>query len=468
MRHPPSGLRFSTRSTRVRAIIERQHAPDGYNLGVNVGVPAGQTADHLHFHVIARYAGDIPDPRGGVRHVLAGRGNYLLTPTIEGAPHDRTVIRGSDDPLLPHLVAHLDHADQVDIAVAFTMTSGVRELQEYLRDVIARGGRVRFLTGDYLGVTEPDALLRLLDLGERAELRIFESDGTSFHPKSYILRRAGGYGTAFVGSSNLSRSALQTGVEWNYRVVTSRDGQSFRDVCEAFEALFTNPHTRPLTAEWVERYRSRRIPPVPQRTGVEIEPPPAVPLPNTVQIEALDALAATRAGGNAAGLVVLATGLGKTWLSAFDTVSAKAERVLFVAHREEILDQTMRTYSTIRPHAVLGKYTGTEKSPAADVIFASIQTLGRSHHLHRFTPDEFDYIVVDEFHHAAASTYRRLIDYFTPKFLLGLTATPERTDGASLLSLCGENLVYRCDLAEGIKRGLLSPFDYYGVPDEVD
>src|SRR5688572_1425992 len=348
------------------------------------------------------------------------------------------------------------------------MTSGVRELQEYLRDVIAREGRVRFLTGDYLGVTEPDALLQLLDLGAGAELRIFESGGTSFHPKSYILRRADGHGTAFVGSSNLSRSALQAGIEWNYRVVTSRDGHSFRDVCDAFEALVADPRTQPLTADWVERYARRRIPPVPHRTGVQPEPPPTVPPPNAVQDAALEALAATRASGNAAGLVVLATGLGKTWLSAYDTDRAKAQRVLFVAHREEILDQAMRTYRTIRPHAVLGKYTGKEKSPKADVIFASIQTLGRSHHLQRFTPDEFDYIVVDEFHHAAASTYRRLIDHFTPKFLLGLTATPERTDGASLLSLCGENLVYRCDLAEGIKRGLLAPFDYYGVPDEVD
>jgi superfamily II DNA or RNA helicase len=139
-----------------------------------------------------------------------------------------------------------------------------------------------------------------------------------------------------------------------------------------------------------------------------------------------------------------------------------------VARREEILDQAMRTYRTIRPRAVLGKYAGSEKSSAAAVVFASIQTLGSARRLDRFRPDEFDYLVVDEFHHAAASTYRRPIDLFTPKFLLGLTATPERTDGASLRSLCGENLAYRCDLAEGIRRGLLAPFDYYGVPDEVD
>src|SRR4029453_18370251 len=115
-----------------------------------------------------------------------------------------------------------------------------------------------------------------------------------------------------------------------------------------------------------------------------------------------------------------------------------------------------------------GKYTGEEKDLSADVLFASVQTLGRQRHLELFDRAAFDYIVVDEFHHAAAATYRRLIDHFTPKFLLGLTATPERTDGGDLLSLCGENLVYRCEVDRGIRLGLLCPFHYFGVPDEVD
>jgi superfamily II DNA or RNA helicase len=384
------------------------------------------------------------------------------------APTGEALSRGADDPLLPHLVAQLDHATQVDIAVAFVMESGVRLIEEYLRDVLAREGRVRIVAGDYLGVTEPDALLRLLDLGSSAELRIFESAGTSFHPKTYILREGAERGVAFVGSSNLSRSALSTGIEWNYRVVTARDGAGFRDVCAAFEALFKSPKTVPLTAEWVASYRRRRVPALPVESGqiVELVPPP--PPPHQVQQEALAALAETRARGNTAGLVVLATGLGKTWLSAFDTQYVQARRVLFVAHRDEILDQALRTYRTIRPHAVLGKYTGTEKVPEADAVFASVQTLARQRHLDRFDEEHFDYVVVDEFHHASAKTYRRLLDHFKPKFLLGLTATPERMDGADLLTLCGENLVYRCDLAEGIRRGLLSPFDYYGVPDEVD
>ncbi len=193
-----------------------------------------------------------------------------------------------------------------------------------------------------------------------------------------------------------------------------------------------------------------------------------VPQPHPIQVEALNALQVTRAAGNSAGMVVLASGLGKTWLSAFDTNRPEYQRVLFVAHREEILTQARETYRRIRPDARIGLYAGFEKVPDADIVFASIQTLGRRQHLEIFAPDRFDYIVVDEFHHAAATTYRRLLDYFTPKFLLALTATPERTDGRDLLALCQENLVYRCNVPEGIRRGRLCPFHYFGVPDEVD
>ena len=142
--------------------------------------------------------------------------------------------------------------------------------------------------------------------------------------------------------------------------------------------------------------------------------------------------------------------------------------MLFVAHREEILNQALDTFRRIRPEARLGHYTGEMKDPDADVVFASIQTLSRREHLERFSPDAFDYIVVDEFHHAAAASYRKLIAYFRPKFLLGLTATPERSDGGDLLALCQQNLVYRCDLVEGVRKDLLAPFHYFGVPDDVD
>jgi superfamily II DNA or RNA helicase len=261
---------------------------------------------------------------------------------------------------------------------------------------------------------------------------------------------------------------LRHGVEWNYRVITSRDEAGFTDVVRAFDELWGHERVLPLDADWVRGYEARRTVPVPRVVGLapELLPPP--PQPHAVQVAALEALEATRGEGNSAGLVVLATGLGKTWLSAFDSHRPEYRRVLFIAHREEILTQAMRTFRAIRPHATLGFYNGEEKAPDADVLFASIQTLGKRRHLDRFDPRHFDYIVVDEFHHAAAQTYRRAIGHFEPKFLLGLTATPERTDGSDLLSLCGDNLVYRCDVAEGIRRELLSPFSYFGVPDEVD
>ena len=184
---------------RLRQQIECEHRPDGYNIGVNVGEAAGQTVHHLHVHVIPRYSGDVPDPRGGVRHVIPSRGNYLtpLPPLPDSRTRSALVAGGADDPLLPHLLSHLDRATGVDIAVAFALESGVALLEEHLRDVLDRGGRVRLLTGDYLGVTEPAALLRLLDLQGKVELRIFQSAGTSFHPKAYILFAGEGEGAAF-------------------------------------------------------------------------------------------------------------------------------------------------------------------------------------------------------------------------------------------------------------------------------
>lgn len=464
----------------ARSAIRQKHSPEGFNIGVNVGVAGGQTVPHLHLHVIPRYLGDVPDPRGGVRYVVPTRANYLLEPEKGRRAERALVTGGDDDPLLSHIVAHLASADGVDIVVSFVLGSGLNRVFEHLRDLLERGGRLRILTGDYLGITEPNALSRLLDLTGSVERRVFETRTVdvslgelarvrSFHPKAYIFRRTSS-GTAFVGSSNLSEAALTTAVEWNYRVLSTADGNGFEEVAAAFDALFTHPSTKVLTDDWIETYRSRRVTrqTVLDAADVEIEMPSAPVTPNEVQAVALRKLEETRANGNKAGLIVLATGLGKTWLSAFDTSRPEFRRVLFVAHREEILNQALATFRKIRPGSRLGLYTGESKDPQAEVVFASIQTLSRREHLEVFAPDAFDYLIIDEFHHAAAASYRKLIAHFRPKFLLGLTATPERTDGGDLLALCQQNLVYRCDLADGVRKDLLAPFRYFGVPDEVD
>jgi superfamily II DNA or RNA helicase/diadenosine tetraphosphate (Ap4A) HIT family hydrolase len=457
----------------AREEILQRFWPNGFNIGWNIGAAAGQTVFHLHVHVIPRFSGDVPDARGGVRRVIPAKANYLArreAPTNPpGLPHRNAIICGAEDPFLPHLRTSLDMAKSADLAVAFVLESGVRGIFEHLRDLLSRGGRLRLVTGDYLGVTEPDALTHLLDLEGDVHLRVYEAGDGSFHPKAYLFHHHDGTGTAYVGSSNLSATALGTGVEWNYRVISSRDATGFGDVVAAFEALFSHPRIRHMTAEWVEAYRGRRAPvPFPEAKLPAADAPPQPPQPHSVQREALHALEKTRVEGNQAGLVVLATGLGKTWLAAFDSDRPEFRKVLFVAHRDEILSQALETFRRIRPHSSLGRYTGTEKVPDADVLFASVQTLGKVPHLQLFAADAFDYVVIDEFHHAAAATYRRLIQHFAPRFLLGLTATPERADGGDLLALCQENLVYRCNLPQGIELGLLCPFHYFGVPDDVD
>jgi superfamily II DNA or RNA helicase/HKD family nuclease len=457
----------------ARDAVQRRY-PDvrDFNFGVNVGEHAGQTVPHLHLHVIPRRRNDVPDPRGGVRSVIPSRRLYAgLRSNTE-----TMLTTGADSPLLPLLARELERAHQLDVAVAFVMQSGVKRLLPHLRDLLARGGRLRLVTGDYLDITDPAALRTLRDLGvavpgAKLELRVFSQPGLSFHPKSYILTsRDGSDGVAFVGSSNISDSALLEGVEWNYRVVTARDPAGFAQVQAAFNSLIAHSSVRPIDDPWLRDYEERRVEreftPQLEVADAEIEPPLSAPPPNAVQTQALDALAETRRQGYRAGLVVMATGLGKTWLAAFD--AEKFRRVLFVAHREEILAQALETFRILRPGAKFGRFDGETRDRDAEVLFASVATLGRQAHLDDFPRDAFDYIVVDEFHHASARTYRRLIEHFGPKFLLGLTATPHRTDGDDLLALCQENLVFECNMIEGIRLGLLSPFNYFGVPDDID
>jgi superfamily II DNA or RNA helicase/diadenosine tetraphosphate (Ap4A) HIT family hydrolase/HKD family nuclease len=458
--------------TLAKQEIEKHHNPDGYNIGINAGAAAGQTVFHLHVHVIPRYTGDVEDPRGGVRHVIPAKANYLVKEAPAPTYGAKDTLITSQ--LLDHLSKDLEQAHSVDLAVAFMQPSGLAPLMPHFEDLLfQRHGRARILTGDYLDITHPDALEQLLNLSRqssgRLQIRIYQASlaNKSFHPKAYLFTNNAGQRTAYVGSSNISAPALTDAVEWNYRVVDGRDPTRLVGVQLRFEELFSGPHTTPLTYEWLAEYRRRRKP-LPTRGAEPVEvlddPAPQPATPHPIQEQALEALRHTREQGNKAGLVVLATGLGKTWLSAFD--SEPYTKILFLAHREEILSQSMATYRRIRPQATFGFYHGQEKSPHADILFASIQTL--TNHLQAFHPKQFDYIVVDEFHHASAPTYRKVIDYFEPQFLLGLTATPERTDGGNLLALCGQNLVFRCDLAEGMQAGRLCPMHYYGVPDIVD
>ncbi|MCJ8270594.1 MAG: DEAD/DEAH box helicase family protein, partial [Psychrosphaera sp.] len=345
---------------------------------------------------------------------------------------------------------------------------------EVLADALRRKAKINLLTGDYLYFTSPAALRLLLMLKEQgADVRIFESgQKQSFHMKAYLFVRAFSngrdQGCAFVGSSNITKMALRNGLEWNLCVDRQEDEARFIQILSQFDTLFKDPRCKTLSNGWINDYQKR----IPERAKVtpgllETDEPVEVPTPNPIQVEALAALAQTRAEGYRRGLVVLATGLGKTWLAAFDCAAVNAQRILFVAHREEILEQAEKNFLTIKTGASAGYYNGKTQQLDADMLFASVQTIGRTNHLNKFAKDHFDYIIVDEFHHAAARTYKQLLAHFTPQFLLGLTATPDRTDQVDILSLCDDNEVFRKELFEGIESKQLCPFNYFGIYDEA-
>ncbi len=366
-------------------------------------------------------------------------------------------------------------ANKIDIIVSFLMESGVRMILKDLKAALDRGVQVRILTGNYLGITQPSALCLIKkELGNRVDLRFYNDKERSFHPKSYIFHYKN-VGEIYIGSSNISRSALTSGIEWNYRFNSLDDKKNFSLFYDTFLDLFEN-HSLVIDDNELTRYSKNWHKPAVSKdlakydnlednedTKVEV-----LFQPRGAQIEALYALEDSRLEGVTKGLVQAATGVGKTYLAAFD--SAKYERVLFVAHREEILKQAAISFRNVRHSDDYGFFYGKQKDTDKAVILASVATLGRNEYLTEdfFAPDYFDYVIIDEFHHAVNEQYQRIVEYFKPQFLLGLTATPERMDGKNIYEICDYNVPYEISLKEAINKGMLVPFHYYGIYDETD
>ena len=496
----------------VRRLLDERLAPkpDGYNVGFNAGAAAGQTVPHVHVHVIPRYAGDMPDPRGGVRHVIPEKGNYLAgesaAPNSDGiaaASPQFSLATGPDRPLWPRLAERLPGATEIDLLASFVQVSGLDIVRESLFSALAAGARVRLLVGDYLGITSPDALRQILGwMQSRAdeacrpgmgtlearlvELAALAGNPESFHPKAWRIADSSG-GIVVVGSSNLSRAALQTGVEWNLIGETSGTAAIDLELVRAFGDLWQQ--ATPLSADVVERYAERAAAAAEMRRVWDGEParpgtaapssePAATFAPRPWQREALASLAAIRREGYSKALVAVATGLGKTWLAAFDCAAVGKElgrppRVLVIAHRAEILAQAE---STLRQalHAACGTapsvsyVAGASADFSGQLVIASIQKLARPDGLAALAAERFDYCVIDEVHHAEAPSYRRVLARLAAGFTLGLTATPERSDGVDVATLFDDILAAQATIGDGIAEGSLVPFRYRGLKDDVD
>ncbi len=368
---------------------------------------------------------------------------------------------GNNNDFYSQLKESIVNAQSIDIIVSFLMESGVKLI---INDLKKSNLKIRILTTDYLNITQPEALFILKsELKDNLDLR-FYSEPNSFHPKAYFFHYDWD-SEIYVGSSNISKGALTTSIEWNYHFKKSEKPNDFKHFQDTFEDLFAN-HSIEVTDEILRDYSKSWIRPKISRPHTNEKDTKEFE-PNPVQLEALYMLNQSRGEGYEKALVVAATGTGKTYLAAFDTKNY--EKILFIAHREEIIRQAAKTFKNIHPDKSIGFFYNNKKDTDTDITFALVQTMGKSNYLNDnyFENGHFDYIIIDEFHHAVANNYKRILDYFKPKFLLGLTATPERLDTKDVFALCDYNTVYEIRLKEAINKGFLSPFKYYGIYDDT-
>ncbi|MTI64979.1 MAG: NgoFVII family restriction endonuclease [Firmicutes bacterium] len=383
-------------------------------------------------------------------------------------------ITGDKNHLYPYIKNAIKKAEKIDIIVSFLMESGVKYLQNDLKYIVDKDIPIRIITGNYLNITQPSALYLLKSiLGEKADIRFYSDSSRSFHTKAYIFEYKDG-GDIFIGSSNISKSAMTSGIEWNYRITKEGHEKDFEIYQNTFEDLFLN-YTIIVNDEELERYsknwkRPKVYNQIEEINGKthddELDNTTQLFKPRGAQIEALYNLKKKREEGINKGLIVAATGVGKTFLAAFDSLNY--EKILFIAHREEILIQSEETFRKVRPEAKTGFFMNVKRNNKADIIFASVQTLGKNKYLNEetFKKDYFDYIIIDEFHHAVAGNYKNIIEYFNTQFMLGLTATPDRLDNKDVYELCDYNLIYEASLKAAINKGWLVPFRYYGIYDD--
>lgn len=394
--------------------------------------------------------------------------------------------------LLSVIKQQLANCDSFDFSVAFITSGGLTALMQVFQDLKEKGIPGRLLTTTYNNFNKPEIFRALLGLSN-IEVRVYQGD---FHAKGYLFNRDG-VSTVVVGSSNLTQKALRVNKEWNILFHSFGDGRMLRETRNEFERLWDSSETVALTEGWIDSYQEylqdgqevdlqKKIQFKPAfcqhfasrgaanrasqvsssdkqsaRSACEITP-------NSMQAGALEELARVHAKEEPRALLISATGTGKTYLSALDVRQVKPNRVLFIAHREKILEASLASFQTVLGSAYTYELYGSgSKKPSATCVFAMVRSLQL--HLADFDPSEFDYIIIDEAHHVGAGGYQQIMEYFKPAFYLGMTATPNRTDGYDVFSLFNHCIAYRITLQDALESDLLVPFHYFGVADlEID
>lgn len=481
LRTLPSGLREATRELRKAELPDRL----AWHVGRLVlealeGIPEAerlQEGPRLIGRLITTLAETRQDLRWSEDDLLPEERPRLLEAIRSMQPSDEPedlkvpLVPLLDTTLLTHapgeprlqsqLQSEIHSADRIDLIVAFIRRTGLLPLAAALEAHVEAGRPLRVLTTTYTGTTELAALEHLRSMGAQVKVS-YDHSAERLHAKAWLFHRASGFGTAFIGSSNMTHQAQVTGLEWNVRVAQARNPEVIAKMAAAFESHWEGGDFELFdAADFRARVASQR------KEDGQLLLSPVELRPEPFQARMLEQLAVARLQGHHRNLLVSATGTGKTVMAALDYVRLRTQlaraRLLFVAHRQEILDQSLRTFRHALGEAYFGElWVGGTRPTAFTHVFASIQSLNASS-LEHLARDHFDVVIIDEFHHAAAASYRRLLDHLRPKELLGLTATPERADGQDITSWFGGRVAAEMRLWDAIDQRRLVPFAYYGL-----
>jgi HKD family nuclease len=391
------------------------------------------------------------------------RSEYLFRQELEVILEKKLIVNSAKGNLLNELISSLNTCNKFYFSVAFINFSGLQLLLDSFKEAGEKGGEGRIITSTYLNFTESKALKKMNEF-KNIDLKVFVTDKeVGFHTKAYIFEYDEHY-KVIIGSSNLTQSALKSNIEWNVEIISKNDAAFIKDILKEYDSLWNS--SIKADEEFILKYEDfiSKLSKTAYTQQLIFEKADYI-IPNGMQKRAMENLERIRSFGETKALVIAATGTGKTYMSAFDVKSFNPDRVLFIVHREEILKKAKETFEILMPNTnkTFGLLTGNLKEKHADYLFATIQTLSKC--MNEFREDTFDYVIFDEAHHATSPSYQGVFDYFKPKFTLGMTATPERSDHLNVFDLFDNNVALEVRLHDALDDELVIPFHYFGITD---
>ena len=377
----------------------------------------------------------------------------------------KLLYNNADSKVINSIRDELRQCDEFIISSAFITMGGITPLLEEFQFLESSNIKGKILTTDYLNFTDPKALRKLQGF-KNIEIKLYSQKKEGFHTKGYIFRK-GDVFTGIIGSSNMTMNALSVNKEWNVEFTSLAEGEMLSDICEEFNTLWMDADDLDDVLPFYEKiYDDTRKFSDLKRITQKIKDETVTLSPNYMQEQFLENIRNLISHGEKRAILVSATGTGKTYASAFAVNDFKPERFLFLVHREQIAKQSIEAYKNVfANHKDFGLLSGNSKDFDKNYLFSTIQTMSKDDVYTRFSPEHFDYIIVDEVHKAGALSYLKVLDYFKPKFLLGMTASPERTDGFNIYDLFDNNIAHEIRLQEALEEDLLCPFHYFGITD---